>query len=308
MILRIALAAATVSAAQACTSSSKPEPADAGGQCVTAGLPQFSSKCSNCHDIDLLARIRSDESAGPKEWASANGAALTRVDPAFPAPGMFLNIPWSHRGRHVKGELEAAACASCHPVRSDGMGHEVRTWPGAYKGTVFSGGRNCAGSCHVWLSESVVSRGFVDSDGGTPAYTGSARAASMLDEVQTAHTKIWKEGYSGGSKQIKIAVLRPGCGGCHQAQSEYHGVVPSCLTCHNLGGSKGALHAAHVSSIKKNWDKFDPKRPQMTECAYCHYESAAAESRSRAACHNCHLSGHQPVDGSGLPHFWQAGD
>jgi hypothetical protein len=38
-------------------------------------------------------------------------------------------------------------------------------------------------------------------------------------------------------------------------------------------------------------------------CAYCHTELEPSP-RSSAACYNCHLSGHQPMNAEGQAHFW----
>jgi hypothetical protein len=40
----------------------------------------------------------------------------------------------------------------------------------------------------------------------------------------------------------------------------------------------------------------------MEVCGYCH----APSELFRAACYNCHLSGHQPFNDNGLPHYWNA--
>jgi hypothetical protein len=127
--------------------------------------------------------------------------------------------------------------------------------------------------------------------------------------VQTRHTQVWQQGYRAAAGAMKIGVLNAGCGACHHAQSEKHGEVPNCLTCHPFGGSQGEAHKAHLDRITAHADDIDPKRPaQMSPCAYCHYESDTAASRSNAACYNCHLSGHQPLDGTGKAHFWPVSD
>jgi hypothetical protein len=158
----------------------------------------------------------------------------------------------------------------------------------------------------VWLKGTVVSRGFEDASGKIAEYGGSARPDEMLTAVSTAHQKLWVEGYRSESAALRIAVLNPGCGACHHPQDESHGSTPSCLTCHSFGGAEGATHLKHQDLASTWMAKLDARHPDMTGCAYCHYESEGAASRSNAVCYNCHLSGHQPLDASGKAHFWPA--
>jgi hypothetical protein len=277
---------------------------DAGGHCEVAGLPAFSTNCADCHNLEALGAVDSDESAGARAWASEKGPGLVRFEPAMPSPSVMLDSSWKKRGRHAPDEVDLVSCSDCHPIREDGLGHGTKTYPAAYRGTPFQGGANCAGACHAWLRDSIAAVGFEDTQGATPEYRGSARPDVLL-AVATAHKTIWQSGFKTTSPWQKIGALSPGCGGCHHAQSEKHGEVTACTACHRFGGIEGEPHKAHVARISNSVDQNDPKRPQMTPCAYCHDEGKAAQTRSNASCYNCHLSGHQPLDADGKAHFWK---
>lgn len=332
---------------------------DAGEKCEVTGIPAFSTRCADCHDLTALGAADSDESAGARAWASQNGPGLVRFEPAMPSASVMLDAPWKKRGRHAPSELEyalsretaprpgvpwspvspmtdaknvetpggasarqgegacrggaspnalrtadAAACSGCHPIRDDGLGHGTKTYPAAYRGSPFEGGVNCAGACHAWLRDSIVASGFEDAQGATPEHRGSGRPDALL-AVSTAHRTIWQRGFRSTSPWQKIGALSPGCGGCHHAQSEKHGEVPACTACHRFGGVESEPHKEHVDRISTLIDQIDPKRPQMTACAYCHDEGDTARARSNAACYNCHLSGHQPLDANAKAHFWK---
>jgi len=261
-------------------------------------LPPFEPTCSNCHEINKLSEPIGDESAGRREWMTENGNGLVVVDSALPGPGVQFGHRWKNRGRHDENE---PGCSMCHPVRDDGIGHEVKAYPAP--ATVFEPGTSCGGSCHSWLKVSVESRGFAGKDGEKPLYEGSARPAELLMEVDTAHTKLWREGARPDPSRFHISAFNAGCGGCHNIAAEPHGTITTCLGCHEFGAS----HADHIVLIDSNMAVVDAGAAAagMDSCAYCHVDDEAPFERANAACYNCHLSGHQPLDINGNAHFWQ---
>ena len=275
---------------------------DAGGEAAveTWEPPPFTTDCKTCHDVDSLGVVKGDEHAGAREWMTEQGAGLVRRDPAIPAPGVTLGLPWPSRGRHGAG----TECADCHPVRADGLGHGVRTYPAVVLDKVFSGGESCSGACHEWLSDQGASSGYLGADGKTPSYVGSLRPSQLLQGADNAHSTLWKLGLRVDLPPISITVFNPGCGGCHNATEESHGAVVGCLDCHHFGGSTGELHATHVQAIADNAGVIDAQRAGASFCSYCHRTDGVPVDRSNPACYNCHLSGHQPMDKDGRAHFW----
>jgi hypothetical protein len=125
--------------------------------------------------------------------------------------------------------------------------------------------------------------------------------------VPTAHAILWREGAR--AEGLRFAAFRPGCGGCHNARAEAHGALLTCLDCHTLGGPDGALHEAHVAAIDAGQEQADPDGAAagVSACGYCHdADDDVPLERWRRGCHGCHLSGHQPQDATGRPHFWPA--
>lgn len=274
----------------------------------TTELPSVTVECKACHNFDSLSQIVSQEQKGIKEWMSVQASGLIRIDPIFPSPSLSTNMsfPWQKRGRHNSNDLNG--CSICHPVRSDGIGHGVRTYPSDTMNTVFAKEKSCDKSCHSWLTEAVAAQGFENADGQVPSYNGSLRPTDLLQGSDNAHSDIWKKGASIENSNFKIVAFNSGCGGCHNVFAESHGTIANCLDCHVFGGSKGELHANHVSYIADQADNLDVKHPEITFCAYCHREDEVSTERSNAACYNCHLSGHQPLDKDGKAHFWRTGE
>ena len=75
-----------------------------------------------------------------------------------------------------------------------------------------------------------------------------------------------------------------------------------------FGGGKGELHIMHVAAINDHGADIDATQAGIPACAYCHMQDRAYDYRSRAVCYNCHLSGHQPLNADGKPHFWPIPD
>jgi len=267
-------------------------------------LPELVRDCTACHTTTDLTKSLSNETAGPREWVSDAATGLLRDDPAIPSASVSLKFEWPSRGRHPEEALEPGACAECHPVDDNGLGHGVRTFPPTARTRAFEGGKSCGQECHAWLNEEVTAAGFVDVDGKTPEYTGSLRPSALLGAVETAHTKLWQSGSVPDPElEMKIAHFNPGCGGCHHVASESHGYAPGCTDCHRFIGKKGKpLHENHVLYVMEGQAEKD-RDGSVTACGYCHMEEAG-KTRGNAACYNCHLSGHQPLDGNGRPHFW----
>lgn len=251
--------------------------------------PPLVRACGACHDLEALADQPAGGAGTPREWLAVSGVGLVRDDPAIPAPGVRLVDPWPHRGWHDPSAL--AACDGCHPVDDQGLGHDLRVYPDPT--TAFQGGKGCADACHGWIGADV--------DGVNLA------PQALLAAVETAHTGLWRDGARPAG--MRFAALRPGCGGCHNARAETHGAVLTCLDCHTLGGPGGALHQAHVVAIGAAQEQQDLEGAAagVSACGYCHdADDDVPLERWRPGCHGCHLSGHQPIDATGLPHFWSS--
>ncbi|MBP7126894.1 hypothetical protein KBD49_11080 [Myxococcota bacterium] len=267
-------------------------------------LPEVVTRCGACHDLDALGRPAEGSSAAAGDWLANRGEGLVRVDPLFPEPGSWWDTPWPKRGVHDAKAL--ADCSGCHPVSGDGIGHGIRTFRSP--GTVFAPGLDCAGACHGWLPAQAEASGFRPAAGEAPRYRGSLRPGDLLAGADNAHARLFGEGARPSRPdESGYGSFRPGCGGCHQVATEDHGHVPTCLACHRFGGPGGRLHRLHQAAIEANVAAVDPALVEEggDPCAYCHAPEAGTTARSRRACHNCHLSGHQPLDAQGRAHFWR---
>jgi len=268
-------------------------------------IPVLESECQRCHVLDNLGRKLSDDNAGIREWMAAQGTGLVRSDPAFPVPGIVFALPWPERGWHGEDSRNIDTCSDCHPVEENGIGHGVRTYPENARELAFAGGESCADGCHGWLAESVVSEGFRNGLGKVPVFNGSLRPEALLESGGNAHSDLFKKGAHPEELPMKIASFNAGCGGCHNVASESHGAIPSCVGCHSFKGTEGEkLRASIVAHIEKHVVDNDPDRPGDSACIYCHRQDESDPERSNRACYNCHLSGHQPLNGDGDPHFW----
>lgn len=264
-------------------------------------LPALDVACASCHDLEVLGQKAADSDGAWSSWLVAAGQGLVRVDPAIPAPGTHLGLSWPRRGNHPSSALAAGACHGCHPVDDQGIGHGVRAYPEAAAKAAFAGGESCGPGCHEWLGSGIVAAPFGD---GGPVWQGSADPADLLAAGDNAHTALWQDGYAGNGKglSLKIGQFRPGCGGCHNLAEESHGAMLSCLHCHRMTGGDGKSHSQHIAIINAQKDQVNPDGPDSA-CAYCHMEDGSQDV-GKAACYNCHLSGHQPLAPAGGAHFW----
>jgi hypothetical protein len=277
--------------------------------CESAGgsgpdIHEVVTQCSACHDIQALGTPLDSTFQAPRDWMALHGEGLVRVDPLFPEPGLWWNVPWPKRGYHDEGAL--ADCSGCHPVSDDGFGHGIRTF--RFPEMVFTGGMDCASSCHEWLPAQAAVDGFEPSSGTAPRYEGSMRPGDLLAAGGNAHSDLWVDGaIPARPESFGYGSFNAGCGGCHQIATEDHGHVTTCRDCHRFGGSNGPLHILHVAAIASRADRIDPELAATgsTFCAYCHADGDEPGTRASRVCYNCHLSGHQPLDQTGRPHFWQ---
>jgi hypothetical protein len=232
-----------------------------------------------------------------------HGQGLVRYTPAITDAATHLAFPWARRGSHPDSMLTGIdGCGLCHPVDDNGIGHGLRIYNPDPAVPPFQGGSSCAGACHTWIPDDAVVTGFTPIGSDAPSYAGSLRPVDLLNGTETAHTTLWKKGFQ-PEMAMKIASFQPGCGGCHNIADEAHGAIQSCLKCHKMSGSGQPLHDQMVTAITNDKEQIDPDG-NVSACAYCHFEDGT-DHRSNAACYNCHLSGHQPMDASGKPHFWQ---
>lgn len=259
-------------------------------------LPPITTSCTHCHDIQALAR--GEATMGTREWMVQRGDGLVRVDPALPISPSEKRIFFVRRGRHA---AVASGCGACHPVRDDGIGHGVKTFPDVT--TVFRGGDRCGGSCHSWLYAEVESLGFLGASGKRATWRGSPRPEVLLEKVETAHTRLWRQGARPDPEAFRISAFNAGCGGCHHLREESHGAMLGCLDCHRFRGNP---HERHIQVIASTMGTVDVEAVQegVSPCSYCHVEDDPGMERSGAVCYNCHLSGHQPLDASQRAHFW----
>lgn len=260
-------------------------------------LPALDITCSNCHDVGALTR--GEPLVGTREWMAQRGLGLVRVDPALPVAASEKRLFFVRRGRHDSQDL--SGCVACHPVREDGVGHGVRSYPSVE--TVFEKGSGCAGSCHSWLSDPAESRGFLDATGNRPTWTGSLRPEDLLAAGDNGHSRLWREGARPDPTAFRISAFNAGCGGCHNPREESHGAMLGCLDCHRLSGEP---HERHIQVIASTMATLDVEAVQegLSPCSYCHVEDDPGMERAGAACYNCHLSGHQPTDAGGRARFW----
>ena len=248
-------------------------------------LPAPPGDCSQCHSSFDLGALHGAEAEPPRVWLGAQGHGLVRVDPVFPAPGTVYGLPWPARGRHDYVSL--MNCPMCHPSRpSDGLGHGFLAYPEPAR--VFAPADTCARTCHTWLPDALA-------------------PDTLLGAADNGHSRIWRAGVR--PKQLadyRFGAFNPGCGGCHNVAAENHGATLGCLDCHRMGAPGQASHDAHVKLIEDGQAQYDPeaKAAAVASCDYCHAPETGETPRSRAACYNCHLSGHQPMDGQGRAQGW----
>jgi len=257
--------------------------------------------CAMCHVYSELSTARSNVPA--KHWAQAAGGGLTRKDVLIALDHWQFAYHWPRRGAHDAVDL--ADCSGCHPVSREGIRHGVSQYSPAIRELVFAGGADCAAACHGWLPAEGTAAGFIPAAGPAPQITGSFRPADLLAGAANRHAGIYNRGYrSGPSAELRITMIKPGCGGCHNAREEAHGAIVGCLDCHLFGTVMGERHQSHVQRISLRRAELDPGHADREACTYCHAFEDDPDGLARGACYNCHLSGHQPLDGEHTAHFW----
>lgn len=278
--------------------------AEVGASDVAGELPSLVTECSACHVLDDLAGVSGGEWLGPGEWVAKKGSGLTWKDPAIPSPGTVYGLEWPERGSHAQEFIAPEKCGLCHPVDENGIGHGIRAYPEPARNMAFVGGESCAGDCHGWLDNPVAVTGF-EEWGGFSTFNGYLDPEDLLVGADNAHSELWKIGFVPENMEMKISSFNPGCGGCHNVKSEAHGAIVACTDCHAMASDENiALHGKHVEYIAAHVMMMAGDLADVPACAFCHREDGAPEAVSNAACYNCHLSGHQPLNAGGSPHFW----
>jgi hypothetical protein len=256
---------------------------------ASAPLPLV-TECTSCHAMAPLRSASDPEGLVPKDWLFGMSEGLERNDPAIPDGHVHMALVWPRRGHHGAG----GDCGMCHPLDDQGVGHGLRVYPSPDK--AFEAGTSCATACHPWLPEDASAEGFEGAQGTRPSWSGSLRPKDLLEGVETAHTKLWREGARVDGERFRITGFNPGCGGCHNPQAEAHGTLTTCTGCHRFGDQNDDLHQDHVALIAYEMDEkdVDAAAEDLAICAYCHAEPDSPLERHKASCYNCHLSGHRP--------------
>jgi len=260
--------------------------------------PKGAPSCLTCHSQSEITRVLSDEDAGPREWMNQAGTGLTRAVPLIPLKSEEYVLEWPRRGRHP--DYDSRDCCTCHLTDASGLGHGSRTYPDP---------EECQGRCHAWLKPEIKSSGFAIPGGDSLTYSGPAEPETLLSAAENRHAQIFREGYQrpeGNSDRIKVSQLSAGCRGCHNHFFPDHGSISACTDCHSFDTpDQGAGHLKHLAYISARQTELNPAAAGGEACVYCHGLSPGADTFYRAACYNCHLSGHQPLNPEGQAHFWR---
>ena len=220
------------------------------------------SECFYCHSESQLEETLPSALSSPAEHMSVYGSGV-RVSPSYdPTEKYSWGFEWIKRGYHDEEALKS--CSPCHNTL-DETKHGGFFYP-VYSHDEMYVAENCAGSCHRWL------------------YLTPWEPQILLMEDGNPHGVLYRRGYKGESRRIKLSEIKPGCGGCHSVLYNRHGSVPECLTCHNFyyEGGESDPHSAHLARLGNN----------ESSCGWCH--GGYGDPRYRAACYNCHESGHNP--------------
>jgi hypothetical protein len=271
------------------------------GGCDDKPAPQQVPECGTCHDVAALSAPVS--SAPLREWTTLQGRGLVRRSVMIQTDADAFGAPLPRRGNHT--EMTPAHCVACHPVSEQGIRHGLRVYPREARDQIFRAATDCAATCHGWLPDDATSTGFTPATGTPPVYAGSLRSHALLTGADNAHAAIYEGGFvRNGGFTLRISRLLPGCGGCHNVRNEFHGTVSECVDCHRFGDTSARLHTTHLDAIEAGRDANDPDHAAQPACDYCHGFAATPTDLKNAACYNCHLSGHQPLDAMGQAHFW----
>lgn len=283
---------------------------DTGAASVDAAVYTAITDCFACHRASDLTQEKSGAALAPGAWMALAGEGLTRYDPGSPLDAeLHFELRWPRRGHHP--EMDAGACGDCHPVRADGLGHGVSQYGASAREQAHAaGGASCATSCHGWVGGERAIAPPYDAE-ALPTLVDDVSPEGLLSAIEDGpHARLWRQGFVAEAQDDEwvFQLIGPGCGGCHNARVPRHGTVPQCSDCHAFGAIGDRLHQVHLQAIGAGQAQLDPAADDRDSCAYCHNRNApGAEDPDevyRAACYNCHLSGHQPLNADGQPHFW----
>jgi len=257
--------------------------------------------CTACHIVDELFVPVSG--AAPRDWMGEQGRGVVRDPGVLSLTGEpVLSLAWPRRGHH--GEAQREDCAACHPVFRRTNGHGLSQYAAAGRTAAFEGGTDCASSCHDWLPAEAEVVGFAGAAGAPAGWNGSLRPADLLAvaaEADLGHGRVWRDGYVEPEEPdddhdalgLRVNVMESGCGGCHNSFSDDHGALSMCTDCHDLGfASSRGSHERHVARIDDDVARRAPALADTPSCAFCHCDDGSPDSLCRAACYNCHVSGH----------------
>lgn len=232
-------------------------------------------RCEDCHKLSSLEAGKTDLPL--REWTQEAGRGLVRKDVMMMTDTKQFIFKFPRRGRHDADG--GGRCAGCHPASAQGIRHGLIQYPQSARPAAFKPGADCAASCHLWIE--------------------SERPADLLGAAENGHSRIYREGYRSPEKNenLNVTAINPGCAGCHNVKDEIHGTITECVECHAFGGTGGEIHKAHADAIAE-------RGRDVPACNYCHNLQDDSTDLKNAACYNCHLSGHQPLDPEGKPHFW----
>ncbi len=168
----------------------------------------------------------------------------------------------------------------------------------------------CVG-CHYWVeNKTITEEGFTNILGETPEVTNlDVSPKKLLDDA--IHTDA--NGNKTYDSKHAENYDKEGCFACHKQ----HGPVANfgCGKCHVADPDNGfaTFHATHPVLVEAEQPLGDPANftAGKPSCGYCHPTLPVIGNVDigKAACWNCHMSGHRPVkldsEGGGVA-YWKS--
>lgn len=186
--------------------------------------------------------------------------------------------------------------------------HTQPNWP---SGADPANPNTCVG-CHYWVeNKTITEEGFTNILGETPKIEGlDVSPKKLLDDAIHTDPATGIKTYD--SKHAEN-YDKEGCAACHKK----HGPVADfgCGKCHVADPDNGfaTFHATHPVLVEAEQPLGDPAdfTAGKPSCGYCHptFPVIGNVDIGKAACWNCHMSGHRPVklnsEGGGVA-YWKS--